>query len=260
MKKGDMDFNKEVIEESKKRPVMVDFWAPWCGPCQFLGPSLEELEREALGKWKLVKVNTDENQELASQYGIRGIPDVRLFVDGASVAKFTGALPKHQVQQWLDKNLPDDREKELQTILASMNGSSAQLQEFVNRNPDMPSASLALAEKVLLENPELATQMLKGIPPVNENYQKAQNLIPLAQLLNFEKQENDIGALIFKAKESVLNADFETAIVSLIEAVRLEKSFYDELARKAAIALFNYLGDQNELTKKYRRQFDMALY
>lgn len=255
-----MDFNKEVIELSRKHPVLVDFWAPWCGPCQYLGPTLEELETEAKGNWKLVKVNTDENQEIATQFGIRGIPDVRLFIDGKEKAQFTGALPKNQVEQWLKTNLPDDREKELEIILGKMNGSTKELEDFVKRNPDLPRASMALAQKVLLDNPELANQALKRIPPTNEDFQKAQNLIPLSQLLNFEKQENDIGALIYKAKENVLNSDFETAIISLIEAVRLEKSFYDELARKATIAIFNYLGDDHELTRKYRRQFDMALY
>ena len=155
---------------------------------------------------------------------------------------------------------PDDRKKELDLILASMNGSTQDLEDFVSKYPDMPDASMALAEKVLIKNPELSSQMLKRIPPVNENYQKAQNLIPLVQLLNFEKQENDIGTLIFEAKESVLSGDFEGAIIKLIEAVRLEKSFYDELARKATIAIFNYLGTKNDLTLKYRRQFDMALY
>ncbi len=255
-----MDFNREILEESKAQPVLVDFWAPWCGPCQYLGPGLEELEKEAGGKWKLVKINTDEHQSVAAEHGVRGIPDVRLYVDGKEVNRFTGALPKYQVEEWLKKNLPDDRKKELDQILASMNGSTQELEDFVSKYPDMPDASMALAEKVLIKKPELSSQMLKRIPPVNENYQKAQNLIPLVQLLNFEKQENDIGTLIFEAKESVLSGDFEGAIVKLIEAVSLEKSFYDELARKATIAIFNYLGEKNELTLKHRRQFDMALY
>ncbi|MEQ8810911.1 MAG: thioredoxin, partial [Imperialibacter sp.] len=96
-----MDFDKEVIAKSKDVPVVVDFWAPWCGPCQFLGPIIEELADEANGTWALVKVNSDENQHLSAEYGIKGIPAVKMFHKGEVVAEFTGALPKHEIQKWL---------------------------------------------------------------------------------------------------------------------------------------------------------------
>jgi putative thioredoxin len=255
-----MDFKVEVLEESKKQPVLVDFWAPWCGPCKYLGPVLEELDKEAEGKWKLVKVNTDENKEISQEYGIRGIPDVKLFVDGKPIAEFTGALPKFQVEKWLKKNLPDNREKELQKILEKENDSTSKLEDFVKRNPDLPSGFIALAEKIILKNPELAEETMKKIPAINDNYQKAQLLLPLISLMKFEKQENEIGALIYGAKQSLQKEDFEQALKGLIEAVKLEKSYYDELARKASIALFSYLGPDHEITKKFRRSFDMALY
>ncbi|ARA95192.1 MAG: thioredoxin [Bacteroidetes bacterium] len=99
-------FQKEVIDKSHEKPVLVDFWAPWCGPCRVLGPTLEKLARESGGAWRLVKVNADRHPELNLRYGIRGIPAVKLFVDGDVVAEFVGAQPEPAVRRWLDEHLP----------------------------------------------------------------------------------------------------------------------------------------------------------
>ncbi len=107
------DFQADVIEESHVRPVLVDFWAPWCGPCRMLGPTLEKLA-EGQETFRLVKVNTDINQQVAMEYGIRGIPSVKLFHKGRVVDDFTGALPAFYVKQWLDHHLKRLAEAEAQ--------------------------------------------------------------------------------------------------------------------------------------------------
>lgn len=99
-------FQKEVLDKSAEKPVLVDFWAPWCGPCQILGPTLDKLARESKGAWRLVKVNADKYPTLTQQYGVRGIPAVKLFVDGQIKDEFVGALPEHTVRQWLSQALP----------------------------------------------------------------------------------------------------------------------------------------------------------
>ena len=103
---GLADFQQAVLEESKHRPVLVDFWAPWCEPCKSLKPVLEKLAAEYGGKFLLAKINSDDNQELAARYGVRGIPSVKAFIDGEPVDEFSGALPESEVRAFLDRLVP----------------------------------------------------------------------------------------------------------------------------------------------------------
>ena len=105
-------FEREVIEASKQAPVVVDFWAPWCGPCRVLKPILEKLADEYQGRFKLAKVNSDENVELASSFGVRSIPDVVAFRDGKPVSHFLGAVPESQVRAFIEQLLPSPSELE----------------------------------------------------------------------------------------------------------------------------------------------------
>jgi len=102
---GDDDFNESVVEQSKRIPVVVDFWAPWCMPCMILKPVLEKLAKEFEGKFILAKVNVDEARRVATEYGIMSIPNVKLFKDGKVVDEFVGALPESKVREWLKENL-----------------------------------------------------------------------------------------------------------------------------------------------------------
>ncbi len=99
-------FQTEVLDTSHRKPVLVDFWAPWCGPCRALSPTLDALAKESGGSWRLVKINTDAHPTLAQRFDVRGIPAVKLFVDGAVAAEFTGAMPEADVRRWLTEHLP----------------------------------------------------------------------------------------------------------------------------------------------------------
>ncbi len=98
-------FQTDVLDKSHDKPVVVDFWAPWCGPCRALGPTIEKLARESGGRWRLVKINTDAHPALMQRFGVRGIPAVKMFRGGAVVAEFTGALPEAEVRRWLETHL-----------------------------------------------------------------------------------------------------------------------------------------------------------
>jgi putative thioredoxin len=101
----DANFDSKVLKSSMHTPVVVDFWAPWCNPCQLLGPVLEKLERQYRGKFLLAKLNVDENHAKSQEFGIRGIPAVKMFKDGTLVAEFVGSMPENSVRSWLDQNL-----------------------------------------------------------------------------------------------------------------------------------------------------------
>lgn len=103
------DFERDVIEASRRKPVVVDFWAPWCGPCRVLSPTLDRLARESKGAWRLVKINTDSFPELAARFRIRGIPTVKLFIDGSERDEFVGALAEPAVRQWLARHMASPR-------------------------------------------------------------------------------------------------------------------------------------------------------
>jgi len=259
-----MDFQKEVIERSYEVPVVVDFWAEWCGPCRVLGPIIEGLAAKAEGRWQLVKVNADHHPELSQQYQVRGIPSVKMFSDGEIIADFTGALPQHEIEKWLDQHIPDERKIEFENLLQELETGQKSLEElkaFCDRNPDIKEARLEWAFRSLFSVPQEAIEMVSDILLGNPLYAKAENVRQLARLFGYEKTggsavEKDLNEAAISAQKN----DWESAFEHIIHAVIIDKKFNDELPRKAGIALFSLLGEDHEISKKYRRKFDMALF
>src|SRR5918992_1631068 len=161
------NFESEVLQASHEKPVVVDFWAPWCGPCRILGPVLEKLADENGDTWTLAKLNTDENPAVASRYGIQGIPAVKLFVDGNVVDEFVGALPEPRVCQWLDNALPSPTKlvvQEAESALAAGNYEEAEslAREVLSQEPENPRASVVLARLLLFDDPAGAVELARS--------------------------------------------------------------------------------------------------
>lgn len=261
-----MDFEKDVIARSHETIVVVDFWAPWCGPCRVLGPVIEELAAEAQGRWELVKVNVDENQDLSQKYNVRGIPAVKMFAQGNVIAEFNGALPKVQIQQWLDQHIPDPRKLRLQELIAQLDGPGrdsaiAALSIFVNENKDLKEGRLQLARAIALDEPEAALGLIDEGGFGAEAIDTVEDIKTLARFISHDFDEGLAVEKPLKIAVVALEAlDFDAALEHLIKAVMIDKSYDRDLPRKTAIAIFHYLGAQHPMTRKHRRMFDMALY
>lgn len=134
------DFSSAVIEVSRRTPVLVDFWAPWCGPCRTLTPILERVAERFADRLALVKINTEEEQDIAAHFGVRGIPNVKLFIAGQVVDEFTGVLPESEIVRWLETRLPDplaERLSEAESLLSQ----------------GMPDAAAGVARELLAIEP-----------------------------------------------------------------------------------------------------------
>jgi putative thioredoxin len=262
-----VDFQKEVIEKSYSTPVVVDFWAPWCGPCRVLGPAIEQLADEQAGRWELVKLNTQDQPDIAQEYRIMSIPNVKLFREGREVAEFVGALPKSGIEAWLDEHIPSSEKEALKDILQKEvmypdEEVKRQLDALVVSMPQFQDAKVALARQIVLSDPKKAIELVTDIPMGHEWHETASDIRELAQFMetSWPAESEGVASLLGKAREALAARQLEPAIQALIDAVTINKNYQNDLPRKLAIAVFRLLGQQHPLNKNYRWRFDMALY
>ena len=257
-----INFQEAVIQASNDKPVVVDFWASWCGPCKVLGPIIEQIAAEQSNQWTLVKVNTEEMPDIAQQYQIRSIPNVKMFVKGQVVAEFSGALPRNSILQWLDENLPDERKNELTQLIKQADTAAGleNLRTFVAANEDLLEGRIALAQKLIYTDPDGAYDLIADIKLGHPSFGDVEPIYTLHHFFTEAFIDAPIGDKMAAAREALQEQKMETAIQTIIEAVTIDKTYADDLPRKVAIALFNLLGPKHELVKNYRWRFDMALY
>lgn len=260
------NFAELVHAGSAGRHVLVDFWAPWCNPCQQLKPMLEALTAEY--DFTLVKVNTEEEQALAAQLGIRGIPDVRLYLDGVEVDRFSGALPEGEVRAFLEKHLPSQLDAQLEEAMAlaaagNGAGASAAFNALLAANPDSGKVKLATAKFLIAAGKgDDAITVLRAIKPGDAEYDSARAMLALGELHQacgkLETTEG-LDRLYAEAACAALAEEYEKAFDTFLQIILKDKTYNDGAARKAMVTLFDALGRNTPLVQTYTRRLAMYL-
>jgi len=262
------DFLKDVIEKSFDKPVLLDFWAEWCAPCRMLGPILEKLAEENRDIWELVKIDTDKNQQIALKYGVRGIPNVKLFRNGEVINGFTGAFPEPAIKDWLKKSIPSkfaDQIEHAKILLKGGDVSTAKviLEDIHNGDINNSEVKVLLAKILLFDNIKEAKRLIQNVDGNLRSIEIAETINTLAELLN--RSENSSPESVVKEKylsaiAAIRKQDFNSALSEFIEIIRADRNYDDDGARKACIALFKFLGENHEITLNHRQDFGRALY
>jgi putative thioredoxin len=278
---GTADFQEKVLEASKRVPVLVDFWAEWCAPCRVLKPVLEKLAGEYGGRFMLAKVNSDQNQELAARCGVRGIPSVKAFVNGEMVNEFTGALPESQVRAFIDSLLPSPAEPlRIAAREARARGepevACSLLADAAQVAPADESVQLDLAEiHIDMHNADAARMILdahehkaRDLARVRALQSRLKLVVagtgadPLTLKARIEANPGDLDARLHLANALALASDYRPALELLLEIVRRDRKWHDEVARKNMLDLFAVLGTESrndDLVREFRIQLARIL-
>ncbi len=276
----DGSFESDVIARSHQVPVLVDFWAPWCGPCRILSPILEKLADEMAGAFLLAEVNTDENPGLAAAFQIQSIPTVHLLKDGRVVDGFMGALPEVKVRAFLEphvKGQPEHADEVARARDLLERGKTAEaraaLRSHLEKSPGDAAARLLAARAALDAGDEAGARAeLDAIPEEAETERREGERLRGALQFRSACGEGEAHwrARLAEAPEDLAaryalgcclaaNGRHEEALAALLEVVKRDKTFEDGAARKAMVAIFGLLGPGSDLAQRFRKQLVIYL-
>jgi putative thioredoxin len=273
-------FAERVVEASRRVPVLVDFWAAWCAPCRMLVPILAKLAEAYQGKLLVAKVNTDVEQGLAMQYGVRSLPTVKLFQNGQVVDEFLGALPESAVREFVDQYVARESDSVREKALAAhRRGDSdkalALLREAATADPENLRVTLDRAW-VLFDTGqyEEAEGVLRGLPANRQVDPEVTSLLTRIGFARVASQAPDRAGLERRVEAGgadletryqlachrILGGDLEGALELLYGILREDRGYGDDAARRAMLAVFDLLGGKGPLVSRYRALMSSALY
>jgi len=273
------NFHQLVIEASAKVPVLVDFWADWCGPCQSLMPVLAKLADEYAGKFRLVKVNSDTQQALAQQHGVRSLPTVKIFRHGDIVDEFMGALPESAVREYIDRHIEresDALRQQARQQLATGNVDAARelLKQAVKVDPHIADNRIELAAVLAAAGEfDAAEAELDAITTSEQNdavsglrkrieYARIASRSPDVNTLQQRVAQNadDLDARLALAAHALADSDYAQALQQFLEIMQRDRRFADDAGHKGLLATFTILGNNDPLVQQYRRKMASLLY
>ena len=277
------NFSRDVIDASHEAPVLVDFWAPWCGPCRTLSPLLASIETEFKGRLKVVKVNVDENQELSARFGVRSIPFVVAFVAGKAVDSFVGVLPAGSLRDFVGRLLPDPAETQRRKAAALLQagdaaGAASALRAALALDPDRDATRIDLA-RLLLEHStgsgrlDEVSACLAGVSASGklESTWLALNArlhsesraaeLPAAEVLHqrIAASPDDLQARLDLADALLARQDYEPALEQLLAIVERDRAFGDDIGRRRMLSVFDLAAGQPQVVSSYRRRLSAVL-
>lgn len=265
-------FERDVIQKSHGKPVVVDFWAAWCGPCRMLGPILERLANEPDSGFVLAKVDVDANPSLSMRYGIQGIPAVKAFRDGEEVGQFVGAQPEPMVRQFLKDIVPSEADMvatSAEDLLKNRNWDEAEtlFREFLEDDPLNIEAQLGLARSLIGQGKGCKAKFyLENLVQDTSLMNQAEPLLPLAEYLCAAEKSNDnvevtpIEAQYRHAARLLQDGKYAPGLDGLLEVLRYNKNYRDGQAKAVMIGIFELLGNEDPLTNVYRREMASVLF